>query len=102
MYKYCKNNWRPTWDELMSLSRQAGPSSAPRIPIRGRGQPWSIEEKEELMWWFYSCAEQGSTDYRKVFKLWRERNPNRRPNYDANTLQTQRRNIERALTEDQK
>lgn len=78
------------------------PSNVPVIPKKGRGQPWSNDEKEELMWCYYSCAQQGSTDYRRVFNMWKERNPNLRPNATANTLQTQRRNIERNLTEEQK
>lgn len=36
-----------------------------------------------------------------MYKLWRDRNPNSRPNMNANTLQTQRRNTERTLSLEQ-
>lgn len=34
--------------------------------------------------------------------MWRERNPNVRPNITANTFKTQRLNIERTLPEEQR
>lgn len=70
----------------------------PTISRRGRGQPWSQTEKEELMWCYYYCEEKGSTDYRRVYDLWRARNPEIRPSYTANTLQTQRRNIHKSFS----
>lgn len=82
-------------DKEGSNSSHTGPSHVPTTQNRGRGQPWSNIEKEELLWCYYYCEEQGSTDYRKVYNLWRERNPNIRANYTANTLQTQRRNVDR-------
>lgn len=97
-----ESDHHPEENRSGSPPSQAQPGLVPDRPRKGRGQPWTFEEKQEFMWCYYSCLERGNPDYRNVYRLWRDRNPNNRPNLNANTLQTQRRNTERNLTETEK
>lgn len=66
----------------------------PNKAIPGNRIPWTKSEQVEVMWCYHYCRLTGKDNYIAAYKLWRGRNPNIRPNIDANKLQNQRRYIQ--------
>ena len=82
-----------------SLSQQ-GPSTPERAGTNTDGrntrQKWTREDYIEVMFCFYKAKADPSEGVTKdTFRIWRERNPNERPNLTANALINQRRYIEK-------
>ena len=79
-----------------SLSQQ-GPSTRERAGTNTDGrntrQKWTREDYIEVMHKAKADPSKGVT--KDTFRMWRERNPNERPNLTANALMNQRRYIEK-------
>ena len=54
---------------------------------------WTDEEVKEVIWCFYNANARGRGSEEETFRIWRERNPELRPTFDAKRLATQRRFI---------
>ena len=83
-----------------SLSQQ-GPSTPERAGTntyrRNTRQKWSREDYFEVMFWYYykGKADPNEGVTKDTYRIWRERNPNKRPNLTDNALMNQRRFIEK-------
>ena len=82
-----------------SLSQQ-GPSTpehpATNTDRRNTRQKWTREDYIEVMFCYYKAKADPSEGVTKdIYRIWRERNPNQRPNLTDNALMNQRRFIEK-------
>ena len=83
----------------LSLSQQ-GPSTPERAGTntdrRNTRHKWTREDYIEVMFCYFKAKADPSEGVTKdTFRIWRERNPNERPNLTANALINQRRYIEK-------
>ena len=83
----------------LSLSQQ-GPSTPERAGTntdrRNTRHKWTREDYIEVMFCYFKAKADPSEGVTKdTFRIWRERNPNERPNLTANALIKQRRYIEK-------
>ena len=82
-----------------SLSQQ-GPSTPERAGTntdrRNTRQEWTRKDYIEVMFCYYKAKTDPSEGVTKnTYRMWRERNPNKRPNLTDNALMNQRRFIEK-------
>ena len=82
-----------------SLSQQ-GPSTPERAGTntdrRNTRQKWTREDYIEVVFCYYKAKADPSEGVTKdTYRMWRERNPNKRPNLTDNALMNQRRFIEK-------
>jgi hypothetical protein len=54
---------------------------------------WTKEETREVIWCYTYCKQYFTADYKKVYEVWRQRNPECRKYIDANTLMNQKNYI---------
>ena len=81
----------------LSLSQQ-GPSTPERAGTntdrRNTRHKWTREDYIEVMFCYFKAKADPSEGVTKdTFRIWRERNPNERPNLTANALINQRKDI---------
>ena len=81
---------------------QQSPSTAATSPIcnqqnKAKRYKWTQEEYKEVMLCYYKTQTEPMKDNitKETYKIWRQRNPNLRPNMDANKIVSQRRYIEK-------
>ena len=54
---------------------------------------WTKEEIREVIWCYINCTEHFTENYKKVYEIWRKRNPECRMYMDAKKLMNQRNYI---------
>ena len=81
---------------------QQSPSAAVSSPIcnqhtKGKRHKWTCEEYKEVMLCYYKAQAEPLKDNitKEPYRIWQQRNPNARPNMDANKIASQRRYIEK-------
>ena len=81
---------------------QQSPPAAVSSPIcnqqtKGKRHKWTREEYKEVMLCYYKAQAEPLKDNitKETYRIWRQRNPNARPNMDANKIASQRRYIEK-------
>ena len=64
---------------------------------KGKRHKWTREEYKEVMLCYYKAQAEPLKDNitKETYRIWRQRNPNARPNMDANKIASQRRYIEK-------
>lgn len=57
------------------METSAGPSTNTGDNTTRNGR-WSKQETRELIWCYLYCKQTSNDDYKTIYQLWRERNPN--------------------------
>ena len=80
--------------DIPKTDAQDQPSN-PNNNARSTRQKWTKEEYKEVLYAYYHTTlnQEISTSQKETFYIWRQRNPNNRPNMDSNKLGAVRRDI---------